>query len=158
MKYILMVVLVAVIMLISQGVCNQYRERCGLFEAISEFLGQMRLNLTFQKQKIKEILNRATMRKSSKEIYTVYLNYLETGESFDLSFVKVLEQSEQEQITNMLLSLGKNDVHGELQQLNAYESYLKDKLQIAREERDKRCPLITKLSLLFAIGLAIVLI
>ena len=158
MKYILLIVLVAVIMLISQGVCNQYRERYALFEALNEFLRQMRLNLSFQKQKIKEILNRAQIRKTSKVIYTSYLNYLETGTSIDLSFVKVFDQTEQEQITRMLLSLGKNDTFGELQQLNVHEEYLKDKLQTAKEERDKRCPLITKLSLLFAIGLAILLI
>ncbi len=145
-------------MLISQGVCNQYRERYAVFEALSEFLRQMRLNLSFQKQKIKEILNRTQIRKTSKEIYTSYLSYLENGTNLDLSFVKVFDQAEQEQITNMLLSLGKNDTSGELQQLNAYENYLKDKLQTAKEERDKRCPLITKLSLLFAIGLAILLI
>lgn len=158
MKYILMIVLVAAIMLISQGVCKQYRERYTLFEALSEFLRQMRLNLSFQKQKIKEILNRATIRKTSKEIYMSYLSYLEDGTSIDLGFIKVLDETEKEQITNMLLSLGKNDTSGELKQLDAYDVYLQDKLQAAKAEKDKNCPLITKLSLLFAIGLAILLI
>lgn len=158
MKYILLVVLVAVVMLISQGVCRQYRERYMLFDAISDFFRQMRLNLGFQKQKIKEILNRATMRKTNKEIYGSYLEYLENGTSIDLYFVKVLDDTEKEQITNMLLSLGKNDTNGELKQLEAYEIYLKDKLCSSKEDKDKYCPLITKLSLLFAIGLAILLI
>ncbi|MBQ3502116.1 MAG: hypothetical protein IJA72_00420, partial [Clostridia bacterium] len=91
MKYILIIVLVAVIMLVAQGVCRQYRERHTLFNAISDFFRQMRLNLGFQKQKIKEILNRATIRKTNKEIYIAYLNYLESGTSIDLGFVKVLD-------------------------------------------------------------------
>ena len=55
MKYILMLALIGMIMLVAQGVCRQYRERYALFEALGEFFRQMRLNLSFQKQKIKEI-------------------------------------------------------------------------------------------------------
>ena len=43
-------------------------------------------------------------------------------------------------------------------QLDAYDVYLKDKIETTRREKDKYCPLITKLSLLFAIGLAILFI
>ena len=145
-------------MVIAQGICRQYRERCSLFEALNDFFRQMRLNLNFQKQKIKEILNRAQIRKANKDIYTTYLEYLDKGTSIDLNFVKVLDQAEQAELTDMLLSLGKNDASGELQQLDSYDIYLKDKIDIARKDRDKYCPLITKLSFLFAIGLAILFI
>jgi hypothetical protein len=158
MKYILMLALIGVIMLIAQGVCRQYRERCALFEALGEFFRQMRLNLSFQKQKIKEILNQATLKKTNKDIYISYLNYLEHGDIIDISFVRILEDDEQEQITKMLCSLGKNDTSGELKQLDAYDIYLKDKIERSRLEKEKNCPLITKLSLLFAIGLAILFI
>ena len=145
-------------MVIAQGICRQYRERCSLFEALNDFFRQMRLNLNFQKQKIKEILNRAQIRKANKDIYTTYLEYLDKGTSIDLNFVKVLDQAEQAELTDMLLSLGKNDASGELQQLDSYDIYLKDKIDVARKDRDKYCPLITKLSFLFAIGLAILFI
>ncbi len=158
MKYILMLLLIGVIMAIAQGVCKQYRERSALFEALGEFFRQMRLNLSFQKQKIKEILNQATLKKVNKDIYTSYLNYLEQGTPIDISFVRILEDNEQEQLTNMLCSLGKNDTSGELKQLDAYDLYLKDKIERTRMEKDKYCPLITKLSFLFAIGLAILFI
>jgi Icc-related predicted phosphoesterase len=153
-----MLALIGVIMLIAQGVCRQYRERCALFEALGEFFRQMRLNLSFQKQKIKEILNQATLKKTNKDIYISYLNYLEHGDIIDISFVRILEDDEQEQITKMLCSLGKNDTSGELKQLDAYDIYLKDKIERSRLEKEKNCPLITKLSLLFAIGLAILFI
>ena len=158
MKYILMLCLIGVIMLVAQGLCKQYRERYALFESIGEFFRQMRLNLSFQKQKIKEILNQATLKKTNQEIYTTYLNYLEKGTNIDLGFIKILEDNEQEQLTNMLRSLGKNDTSGELKQLDAYDVYLKDKIETTRREKDKYCPLITKLSFLFAIGLAILFI
>ena len=155
MKYILMLCLIGVIMLVAQGISAQYRERFALFESLGDFFRQMRLNLSFQKQKIKEILNQATIRKTNKGIYTAYLNYLEKGTSLDISFVSILDDSEQEQITKMLLSLGKNDTSGELKQLDAYDIYLKDKIEATRREKDKYCPLITKLSFLFAVALAI---
>ena len=158
MKYILMLCLIAVIMAIAQGVCKQYRERYALFEALGEFFRQMRLNLSFQKQKIKQILNQATLKKVNKDIYSSYLNYLDNGTHIDISFVRILEDNEQEQLTKMLVSLGKNDTSGELKQLDAYDLYLKDKIEATRREKDKYCPLITKLSFLFAIGLAILFI
>ncbi|MBQ7797716.1 MAG: hypothetical protein IJ371_01180 [Clostridia bacterium] len=158
MKYILMLCLIGVIMIVAQGVCRQYRERYALFEALGEFFRQMRLNLSFQKQKIKEILNQATIKKTNKDIYMAYLGYLEKGTPLDLSFVRILDDIEGEQITNMLRSLGKNDTGGELKQLDAYDIYLKDKIDATRREKDKYCPLITKLSFLFAIGLAILFI
>lgn len=158
MKYLLMLCLIAVIMLVAQGVCRQYRERYALFEAVGEFFRQMRLNLSFQKQKISEILNQATLKRVNQEIYTTYLNYLEKGEDINLDFVRILDDDEREQLKNMLLSLGKNDTSGELKQLEAYDIYLKDKIQTTRQEKEKYCPLITKLSFLFAIGLAILFI
>lgn len=158
MKYILMIVLIIVIMLVAQGVCKQYRERFAIFEAISEFFRQMSLNLGFQKQKIKEILNQASIKKVNKDIYTTYLEYLENGKELNLSFVKVLDDAEEEYITKMLISLGKNDTASEIKQLDAYQMYLKDKIAITKAEKEKYCPLITKLSFLFAIGLAILFI
>lgn len=158
MKYILLLCLIAVIMAIAQGVCRQYRERYALFEAFGDFFRQMRLNLNFQKQKIKEILNQTTLKRTNQDIYKTYLNYLENGTPIDIDFVRILEDAEQEQLTSMLRSLGKNDTSGELMQLDAYDVYLKDKIETTRREKDKYCPLITKLSLLFAIGLAILFI
>ncbi|MBQ7880853.1 MAG: hypothetical protein IJ358_03320 [Clostridia bacterium] len=158
MKYILMLALIGVIMLVAQGISKQYKDRYLMFEALGDFFRQMRLNLTFQKQKIKEILNQATLRKTNKDIYTAYLNYLEKGTPLDLAFVSVLDDMEEEQITKMLLSLGKNDTAGEIKQLDAYDIYLRDKIETTRREKEKYCPLITKLSFLFAVGLAILFI
>jgi len=155
MKYVLMFALIGVIMVVAQGVCKQYKERCILFEALGEFFRQMQLNLNFQKQKIKEILNQATLKRSNKEIYITYLDYLEKGTTINLNHITLLDNAEQEQVTRMLHSLGKNDTAGELKQLESYEIYLKDKIENARREKEKYCPIITKLSFLFALGLVI---
>ena len=145
-------------MLVAQGVSRQYSERHDIFVAINEFFRQMSINLGFQKQKIKQILDHASLKKVNKEIYVAYLNYLDKGKELDLSFVKVLDDSENEYITSMLKSLGKNDVANEIKQLESYQLYLKDKIDRTRAEKEKYCPLITKLSFLFAIGLAILFI
>lgn len=158
MKYILMLCLIGVIMLVAQGVCKQYRDRYSLYEALGDFFRQMRLNLGFQKQKIREILNQTTLKRVNKEIYMAYLDYLDKGSDLYLDFVKILDDNEQEYLRKMLISLGKNDTNGEIKQLDSYEIYLKDKIEKTKQENEKYCPLIIKLSFLFAIGLAILFI
>ena len=158
MKYLLMLALIGVIMAVAQGVCKQYKDKYALYESLGEFFRQMRLNLGFQKQKIKQILEQTTLKKVNKDIYTTYLDYLEKGAPLDLSDIRLLDISEQEQLGNMLRSLGKNDTSNELKQLDAYDIYLKDKIDTARRDKDKFCPLISKLSFLFALGLAILFI
>lgn len=158
MKYLLMFALIGIIMIVAQGVCKQYRDRYILYESLSDFFRQMRLNLSFQKQKIKQILNQASLKRTNKDIFTAYLSYLEKGSNLDLDFIKIIDDAEREQLANMLQSLGKNDTSGELKQLDSYDLYLKDKVNKTKEERDKYCPLITKLSFLFAVGLAILFV
>ena len=87
-----MLALIGVIMLVAQGISKQYKDRHLMFEALGDFFRQMRLNLTFQKQKIKEILNQATLRKTNKDIYTAYLDYLEKGTALDLGFIRLLDE------------------------------------------------------------------
>ena len=87
-----------------------------------------------------------------------YLDYLEKGIPIDISCIRILDDNEQEQISSMLCSLGKNDVSGEIKQLDTYDVYLKDKIERTRIETEKYCPLITKLSFLFAVGLAILFV
>lgn len=158
MKYLLMVAFVVVVMAIAQGVCRQYRERCAVFEGINDFFTQMRLNLSFQKQKIKEILEKASIKRNCREIYTAYSQYLNNGQAIDLSQIKVLETDEQEQITNMLNSLGRSNAESEIKQLDVFKAYLTDKIEACKREKEKYCPLITKLSFLFAVGLVILFI
>lgn len=158
MKYVLMLILVVVIILIAKGVARQYIERYELYVALKDFFKQMELNLGFQKHKIKEILNKSNIKKVNKDIYTNYFNYLTEGNDLDLRFVKLLDSTEQEYITNMLLSLGKSDTLSEIKQLQVYEQYLNDKVITTKQEKDKCCPLIVKLSFLFALGLVILLI
>lgn len=158
MKYLLMVAFVVVVMIVAQGVCRQYKERCVLFESVNDFFRQMQLNLSFQKQKIKEILEKTSIKKNNREIYTIYLEYLTSGKTLDLSGIKILNEAEQEQISGMLLSLGKNNTESEIKQLEVYEKYLQDKIQSSKQEKEKYCPLIIKLSFLFSVGLVILFI
>ncbi len=158
MKLILMLGLIVVIMLVAKGVARQYADRYELYVALKDFFRQMELNIGFQKQKINEILTKSNIKKVNKEIYSGYLEYLSNGKSLDLSFVKFIDSDEQEYITNMLLSLGKSDTLNELKQLKSYDEYLSDKINTCKQEKDKLCPLIIKLSLLFALGLVILLI
>ena len=83
---------------------------------------------------------------------------MEQGTTINLGFAKILDDSEKDEIINMLYSLGKNDASGELKQLDAYDVYLKDKVETTKREKERLCPMITKLSFLFALGLAILFI
>ena len=70
----------------------------------------------------------------------------------------LIHQIEKSSLKEILLNLGGFDTENEINQLNNFIALTNEKLEKAKEEKQKFCPMIIKLSLLFAIGLAIILI
>ena len=67
-------------------------------------------------------------------------------------------ESTLDRIKEIVLSIGKLDIKAELAQLDTYIEETKSLLDSAKQDKQKICPLIIKLSLLFGLTLAIVLI
>ena len=86
-----------------------------------------------------------------------YKNYL-TKNEFNLEEIKILDIEEKEQLSMIVKNLGSMDAKNELSQLDSFLFQIDEKLTKAKEDKNKLCPMILKLSFLFALGLAIILI
>ena len=157
MKLVLIIVLISVVMIIANAISEQYKDKYNFYINLKAFLTQFKLNISFKQEKIIEFLNGMTAKKHFKQFIEVYKMYLSEGK-LDLKNLDLLEQEEQNQLEDIIVNLGTHDVKTELSQLDSFIYLIDVKLQIATNNKNKLCPLIIKLSTLFAVGVAILLI
>lgn len=157
MKWFLIITLICAIMLIAYSVSEQFKDKFDFYNNLKLFLQQFKINLSFKQDKITEFLNTTKCKKQFKVFVEEYKTYLKTNE-LNLSNLKLLDEEEKEELANLVYNLGKFDAKTEINQLDNFLSSLEIKLTKAGDDKNKLCPMILKLSLLFAVGLAILLI
>jgi len=136
---------------------EQYKDKYDFYYNLRLFLNQFKINISFKQAKVNEFLISLKPRKQFKCFITSYQNYLKSG---NLSFdeIKILDEKEKVELSEIIIRLGKNDSNSELKQIEQFLLAIEENLTKAEADKNKLCPMIIKLSLLFAIGLAILLI
>ena len=157
MKWILIGVLIAIVMLIAYAVSEQYKEKFDFYSNLKTFLNQFKLNLAFKQEKIIDFLNNIKAKKQFNIFIKEYKNYLKNN-NINFSEIKILDAEEKSQLENIIKNIGKMDAHNEINQLETFIVEIDEKLKKAEQDKTKLCPMIIKLSLLFAVGLAVILI
>ncbi len=157
MKWLLIIVLISIIMLIAHSVSEQYKDKYDFILNLKLFLQQFKINVAFRKEKINEFISKIKPKRQFSLFLSEYQNYLATG-NINLDSIKLLDEEDKEELMNIITNLGKFDAQNEISQLDNFLASLEFKLSKAKEDKLKLCPMILKLSLLFAIGLAILLI
>lgn len=144
-------------MLIAYSVSEQIRDKYDFFNNLKQFLNQFKINVAFRQEKINEFLQKSNSKKQFKVFVDEYSNFLKTGE-LCLEKIKVLEEDDKQILQDIVKNIGKYDAKNEISQMESFLLTVDEKLAKANEDKNKLCPMIIKLSLLFAIGLAILLI
>ncbi len=157
MKWFLIFVLISTIMLIAYALSNQYRDRLDFYTNLTEFLRRFKLNISFKQDKVEQFLNDTKPRKHFKQFILSYKNYLTTGK-LDLNAISVLSDEEKNELNEVIKNMGRYDANNEIKQTEQFIAEMDIKRKKAEEDKNKLCPLIIKLSLLFAIGLSIILV
>lgn len=157
MKLLLIVVLVCVVMIIAKSVSAQYKDRYEFYVNLKSFLNEFKINLSFKQYKLNEFLSRNKANSSFNIFINEYQNFIEKGE-IHLDKISFLEQDEIAFLEEMITSIGKYDVKNEIVQLDSFLVLIDEKLAKANNQKMQLCPMINKLSFLFAIGLVIILI
>ncbi len=143
-------------MLIAYGLSEQYKERFDFYQNLKLFLNQFKLNLSFKQEKIGEFLEHNQSKKQFKIFIEEYQNYLKSGE-INLSKIKALDSEDIPVLQDIVKNIGSFDAKNEVEQLNTFLLTVDTRLSEAEKNKTKLCPMIIKLSLLFAVGLAILL-
>lgn len=157
MKWVLIIGLVTIIMIIALSVSRQYREKYEFYTHLKIFLEDYKVNISFKQSKIHEFLVGRKETGSFDEFIAMFKDYLKTN-TCDLNRLKLLESEEKQEIEKIIKSLGNYDLKNELLQLEGWIATVNRRLEKATEDKIKLCPMILKLSLLFAIGIAILLL
>ena len=157
MKWILILVLIVVIMLIAISLSEQYKDKFDFYSNLKQFLDQLKINVSFKQNILNKFIEEHNGQRQFKVFIMDYQQYLKTN-TLDFSNLKLLEHEEKVELENIVKNIGKFDKDNELKQLNGFLQSIDEKLQIAKENKTKMCPMIIKLSLLFALALAILLI
>jgi len=157
MKWLLIIILIFVIMLIAYAVSEQYKEKFDFYDNLKKFLNQFKLNPSFRQETILEFLDKTKAKRQFNIFIKEYKNYLKTKQ-LNLQDIKILDVEEKNELTNIVNSIGRMDATNEIKQLDSFLIEIEDKLKKAESDKSKLCPMIIKLSLLFAIGLAIILV
>lgn len=156
-KWILIIILVVAIMMIAYSVSEQIKDKYDFFNNLKQFLNEFKINLAFRQEKIDEFLKKNNSKKQFKIFIEEYSNFLKTGE-LCLEKIKVLEDEDKQMLQDIVKNIGKYDAKNEINQMESFLLIVDEKLAKANEDKNKLCPMIIKLSLLFAMGLAILLI
>ena len=157
MKWFLIIILISVVMMIAHAVSEQYKEKFDFYDNLKTFFNQFKINLNFRQDKILDFLHQINSKKQFKLFIASYKQYLITNK-IDLTNIKILSIEEINQLTEMVKSIGKLDSTNEIKQIETFQIEIDSKLKKAEKDKEKLCPMILKLSLLFVIALAILLI
>lgn len=157
MKWFLIVVLITLIMLIARAVSEQYKDKYIFYSNLKDFLNRFKLNLSFKQETINDFLDKTKPQKHFKLFIEEYKRYLKESK-MDFGSLKILSEEEKSQLENLVKSIGNMDVKNEICQIDSFLLEVDIQLKQAELNKQKLCPMILKLSLLFGIGLAILLI
>ncbi len=157
MKWILILVLIVVIMLIAISLSEQYKDKFDFYSNLKQFLDQLKINVSFKQNILNKFIEEHNGQRQFKVFIMDYQQYLKTN-TLDFSNLKLLEHEEKVELESIVKNIGKFDKDNEIKQLDGFLQSIDEKLQIAKENKTKMCPMIIKLSLLFALAMAILLI
>jgi len=157
MKIILIVLLVFIIMIIAKKVSEQYKDKHDFYCNLHSFLCQFKINLSFKQEKVVEFLDGVSAKKQFNLFIDDYKEYLKT-ETLNFENLTFLDADETCVLEDIIKNIGKHDVKTEMGQVDNFIENINSKKQQSEQEKNKLCPMIIKLSFLFAIGLAILLI
>ena len=144
-------------MLIAHAVSEQYKEKYDFYNNLKIFLNQFKLNVAFKQEKILDVLKKIKSKKQFTLFINTYKTYLKTDE-LNLKIITILDEEEKNELTAIIKSIGKFDAENEIKQIETFLVDIDNRLIKAEKDKTKLCPMILKLSLLFAIALSILLI
>jgi len=157
MKIVLIIILVFAIMLVARAVSEQYKDKFDFYNNLYLFLCEFKINLSFKQEKIIEFLDNIKPKKHFKIFIDSYKEFLKTNE-LNLSNLTFLDTEDITYIESLIKNIGRNNVETEIGQLEMFIENISLKKCSAEQDKNKLCPIILKLSLLFALGLSILLI
>ena len=160
MKYILLLVMVILICYVGHGLSKYYLDRQVFFNKIKYFLQTLSNEISFNKTKLVSAVRHARLSENNKHM-SALLDQYEMGlkESGRVHLaIDILKTEETELLDNIFSSLGKSDLIAETAIIDNAINEISKYSQNADTEAKKYGGFYTKIALLLALALALLLI
>lgn len=162
MKFVLIIVLVALCTYVGYGFSKFYVNRYDFFKEFVLFLNKVNLSINFSKDKLKNILGE--YKTPSKELTFILKNFLVCLEQKNLSEkqlfagCKLLKSEEKSTLLAFFNSLGRFDLAGQTKHIESFAKDFELRQKHAEQEKNKYSPLFTKLGLIIGVLISLIML
>lgn len=162
MKFLMIIVLIALCTYVGFGFSKYYVQRYIFFKEFREFLNKFNLKINFSKDKLQDVVKNHNSK--NKNIISLLNNFLEGLENKKLTkenllkHIKILKDEEKDIIFNFFSQVGHFDLLGQTRQIENYNKLFEDIEKTAEIEKNKFSPLFIKLGLIIGVVISLILL
>lgn len=132
-----------------------YLDKYSFYCQLQQFIEKLDINIAFQKNKLADIIKSTNAENQFVDFVSQYSEYISKNTEPNFDKLKVLDDNEKNTLTSIIKNIGRNDVENELKQINFFKNFANDGVLKAKVEKEKKVPLILKLSFMFGLLLSI---
>lgn len=155
MKILLILLLLVVVMLVANEITKYYRDRYSFYCQLSQFIEKLDINIAFQKNKLADIIKTTKAENQFLDFVKQYYEYITKNNEPNFESIKLLDDNEKQTLVSIIKSIGRNDVENEMKQINYFKKFASEGVLKTKEEKEKKVPLVLKLSFMLGLLLSI---
>lgn len=144
-----------VVMLVAHEMTKYYLDKYSFYCQLLQFIEKLDINIAFQKNKLADIIKSTNAENQFVDFLSQYSEYISKNKEPNFEKLKVLDDTEKNTLISIIKNIGRNDVENELKQINYFKNFANDGVVKAKVEKEKKVPLILKLSFMFGLLLSI---
>lgn len=144
-----------IVMLVAREMTKYYLDKYSFYCQLQQFIEKLDINIAFQKNKLADIIKSTNAENQFVDFVSQYSEYISKNTEPNFDKLKVLDDNEKNTLTSIIKNIGRNDVENELKQINFFKNFANDGVLKAKVEKEKKVPLILKLSFMFGLLLSI---
>ena len=157
MKIALILIICTIVILIGYGLSKSYLAKTKFLNSLKNLLEDIKLNVTFKKEKLINVLEKSKSKSELKVFLTYFTKYIESG-AVSKDELKNIDTDNTDLLYDIITNIGKYNSATELVQIDSYIEQVKLLLTEAEKKSKTFAPMIVKLAILLSLAIGVVLL